>query len=210
MTSINWETRLDVMSSNDTFTEFHNKVTNAIDRHAPLRTVVVKTKKKPNPWITKGTINSCQRLRTAFNKTLLPNCTAIELRNQLTRLKRRSKILYYQNLCLDYRNNSKKLWQIINEVSGKIKDKSSVIECLKINNIRTYSSKKITNKFGSYFSKVGGMFASKIKNLIQSENHYLNKISGLQKSIFLSPVTEIEIEKIIIICRINRAVAWME
>ena len=41
------------------------------------------------------------------------------------------------------------------------------------------------------------MFASKIKNSIHSDNHYLNKISGLQKSIFLSPVTETEIEKIV-------------
>ena len=41
------------------------------------------------------------------------------------------------------------------------------------------------------------MFASKIKNSIQSENHYLNKISHLQQSIYLSPVTEVEIEKII-------------
>ena len=49
VTSIYWETRLDVMSSNDAFTEFHNNVT-----------------------------NSCQRLRAAFKKTLLPDCTAIE------------------------------------------------------------------------------------------------------------------------------------
>ena len=203
VTSINWDTKLDVKSSNNAFTEFHNTLTDAINCHAPPRTVMVRTKKKPNPWITKGTINSCQRLRTAYNKTLLPSCTAIDLenykthRNLLTRLKRRSKMLYYQNLCLDYRNNSKKLWQVINEVSGKIKDKSSLIEFLKINNIITYSSNKITNEFGNYFSKVGGLFASKIKNLIHTDTHYLTKLSGLQKSIFLLPVTEKEIEKII-------------
>ena len=203
VSSINWNTKLNVKSSNDSFTEFHKTLTDTIDRHAPPRTVMIRTKKKPNPWITKGTINSCQRLRTSYSKTLLPNCPEIDKenykthRNLLTRLKRRSKMLYYQNLCLDYRNNSKKLWQIINEVSGKIKDKSSVIECLKINNIRTYSSSKITNEFGNYFSKVGNQFASKIKKPTHADTHYLNKISSIQKSVFLIPVTETEIEKII-------------
>ena len=93
VTSINWDTKLDVKSSNDAFTEFHNTLTDAIDRHAPSRTVMVRTKKKPNPWITKGTINNCQRLRTAYSKTLLPSCTVIDKenykthRNLLTRLK---------------------------------------------------------------------------------------------------------------------------
>ena len=78
MTSINWDAELTKMSSNDVFTKFHDTIIEIIDCHAPLRSVETKHKKNPNPWITKGIINSCQRLRLSYKITLLPTCTDVE------------------------------------------------------------------------------------------------------------------------------------
>ena len=48
-------------------------------------------------------------------------------------------------MCTDFKSNTKKLWTIINEVSGKTNDKSCLIDSLKINNIMECNGKKISN-----------------------------------------------------------------
>ena len=55
----------------------------------------------------------------------------------------------------------KKLPGIINEMSVRHNNKSSLIDCLKINNVLKYDAAKITNKFGEYFSSVGKDFAKR-------------------------------------------------
>ena len=51
--------------------------------------------------------------------------------------------------------NGKKMWDMINKINGKIKDKSCVIGHLKIENIKLYTGKEISNQFAKYFSNVG-------------------------------------------------------
>ena len=53
----------------------------------------------------------------------------------------------------------------------KKNDKSSLIEYLKINDVREYNAQKISNSFAKYFAGIGKQFASKIptpKNLPQT------------------------------------------
>ena len=132
-------------------------------------------------------MNSSQRLRKLYSRTITNNSEVDHLayktlRNILAKTKRLSKMLYYQNLCLEFKKNSKNLWQVINEVSGKIKDKSTAVDCLKINNVLTFSKQKITNEFGKYFSTVGPSFASKIPNPLKNSEVYLEKLSYHPKS----------------------------
>ena len=52
---------------------------------------------------------------------------------------------------------------LINEIAGK-NNKSGLIEYLKINEVREYSTQKISNSFAKYFAGIGKQFASKIPN----------------------------------------------
>ena len=112
--NMNWQKELNMTSSNTGFTTFHNMTVDILNRFAPIKTVTITKLKKPNPWITKGIINSSQRLRKLYSKTLSTN-TEIDHINYkvrqsiLAKTKRLSKMLYYQNLCLEFKNNSKKL-----------------------------------------------------------------------------------------------------
>ena len=56
------------------------------------------------------------------------------------------------------------MWEIINKINGKIKDKSCVIDYLKIDNIKHHTGKEISNQFAKYFSSVGKNFALKLKH----------------------------------------------
>ena len=53
------------------------------------------------------------------------------------------------------------MWDMINKINGKLKDKNCVIDHLKIDNIKFQTGKEISNQFAKYFSSVGKNFAMK-------------------------------------------------
>ena len=46
------------------------------------------------------------------------------------------------------------MWDMINKINGKIKDKCCVIDYLQIDNIKLHTGKEILNQFAKYFSNV--------------------------------------------------------
>ena len=115
----------------------------------------------------------------------------------LDKLKRSEKISYYHTKCSDFKNNVKKLWELINQVIGKMVDKSNVISHITVNETEILNEKAIANKFGKYFSSVGKTFAGKVKNSKRKITYYNDKITRNPKSIYLYCTTEIEIKKLI-------------
>ena len=73
----------------------------------------------------------------------------------LDKLKRSSKISYYHLKCTEYKNNARKLWEIINKVIGKTSDKGGIINYIRVNDVDILNEKEIANEFGKYFSTVG-------------------------------------------------------
>ena len=73
------------------------------------------------------------------------------------RIKRKAKKEYYSKLCSDLKRDSRKLWKVINKVSGKTNDKTSLIDELKSD-----KDKQISNCFAKYFSEVGRNCFNKI------------------------------------------------
>ena len=98
---------------------------------------------------------------------------------------------------LSSKTKTKKLWKIINEVSGKINNKDGLIDSLKVDNIHVYASQKIANTFGKYFATVGEKFANKIPKPNRNIDDYLSRIRLNERSLFMTPCTEIEVQKLI-------------
>ena len=115
----------------------------------------------------------------------------------LDKLKRISKISYYHTKCSEFKNNAKKLWELINKIIGKTSDKSSIINYIKVNEVDILNEKEIANEFGKYFSTVGKTFASQVKTPKHSNIYYIDKIIQNPKSIYLYCTTEPEIKKLI-------------
>ena len=82
--------------------------------------------------------------------------------NVLRKIIRYAKVQFYLNMCYKYKTQTKKLWKVINEIAGKHSNKSSLIEYLKIDNIKEFGAKKISNRFAKYFAGVGKCFAERI------------------------------------------------
>ena len=143
-------------------TNLHNKLVAKIEHFTPVRTYNVNPKRAHrDPWLMSGihiSVCKCKRLYCEFLHNKSNEATEMKYRayaKLLGRLKRHAKLSYYDEKCRTYKYNTKKLWGIINEISVRHNDKSSLIDCFKINNVLEYDAAKITNKFGEYFSSVG-------------------------------------------------------
>ena len=75
-------------------------------------------------------------------------------RNLLNRLKRTTMKNYYATKCTEYRDNTRKLWQVINQTIGKTKHRS-IIPFISIEGIKTYDAKRISNEFGKFYANLG-------------------------------------------------------
>ena len=91
----------------------------------------------------------------------------------------------------------KNLWQLINNISGKVNNKTELVECLSIINIDHYDANGITNEFGKHFSTVGKKFAEAIPTPVKLSRSFIEKIILNEKSMFLYEVTESEIQNLI-------------
>ena len=76
-------------------------------------------------------------------------------------------------------------------------DKSSVIEHLKIGNIDIYDTKLMAEEFAKHFSSVGSRYAKKITNPHNTFTQYIANIPNNPKSMFMTPTSKFEIERMI-------------
>ena len=115
----------------------------------------------------------------------------------LKKLLRRSKLDYFNKKCLEYKQNSRKLWQLINQVINKISRKSQVIESLRIDNLLRYSPMEITKGLCNHFATVGKTYTDKVQPPRVLVETYNEKINMNNLSMFLSPTDREEIKSLI-------------
>ena len=118
-------------------------------------------------------------------------------RNTLQKAIRYCKSQYYLNKCIEYKNNSRKLWNLINSKISKCNNKTDSIDKIKVENIYKTDAKSITNTLCKHFSTVGKNYTEKIPNSITNINAYIQKITNNNKTLFLTPTTEQEISSMI-------------
>ena len=137
------------------------------------------------PWLTTGLKRCIDKNKKYYCKSLknIKDSSArthyLAYNTTLQKSLKLAKQEYHREKCLEYQKNTKKLWQLINKVSGHINDKSTTIDCITVNGIKQYQGTYIANSLASYFANVGKEFAGKIPNLSQSVKSYLE---ALQKN----------------------------
>ena len=115
----------------------------------------------------------------------------------LSKVRRSAKCYHYLKVCEKFRNNTSKLWQVINEISGTLSDKSGIIDHITIDAIEYSQPKQIANKFGKYFGNIGKKFANKIPKSLKSVTTYLKKVRQNRSSLLMNLCTTFEIKRLI-------------
>ena len=206
------KTSLQSLDYNDKFTsnisldnktkEFLEMLTSEIEYFLPKKTKLVKYEHlQRDPWITSALMKSMNKSKKLYMKQLqghdIDHTIYKNYNDVLKKVKRYAKKQFYVDKCTEYRANTRQLWITINRLVKTQHDKSNVISQLQIDGMECTNPQTISNKFCSYFSNVGKTFASRIPPPKQSIDMYLNKIRRNEQSLFLSPTTEAEVQKLI-------------
>lgn len=149
-----------------------------------------KHKKSRKPWIDATLlkrIKTRDKLFATFIQTKNLNQLAEykKMRNKLTSDIKRARNLYYENKFNSISNDSRKVWNCVNELRNK-KERESISEIL-IEGI-PYSGVSLANKFNEYFLKAG--LCTPLPTNGISCTSYINSSDA---SIFMSPTTTQEI-----------------
>ena len=190
LSGITWD---NVITENvDTsFNVFHDTVCTIIDKHSPVKSRSINVKKLwKEPWITKGLQKCIRKQKLLYQDSIRSGANPLatlkyrEYRNILVKIKHEVHKEYYANKCFEFKHNTKKLWQLINDISRKTNNKTELVECLHINNIDCYDASSIVNEFGKYFSYVAKSFAESIPAPKKSIKKFIDKMLLNEKVCF--------------------------
>ena len=152
----------------EAFSNLHESILAVINKIGPFETFSPgKHKYRKDPWLPVGLLKSIKKQILLYKETLRANVSSETInkycayRNMLMKIKHHCKSQFYLNKCIEFRSNSKPLWKVINNITGKVSNKQQVVEYLKVDGIPHYDSVKITNTFNDHFSSVGRSYAYK-------------------------------------------------
>ena len=117
-------------------------------------------------------------------------------RNYVTSKLRQAKSRYYYDKLCNVKNNTRKVWQCINNLLGKNKGKFVNIDSVKLDDKTITDKDKIANAFNDFFVNIG--YNLSVQQTITSDikfDSFLN--DTVIPSIFLQPITSREIIEIV-------------
>ncbi len=153
-----------------------NKIVTVMNAIAPEREITIKPSKLIHePWMSKGLLESSKKCDKMFKKVhgLSKDDPKFDeykaYGNFYNKLKRRAKQTFYTQKFIAYKNNAKKLWGLMKDITKKSHDKTTFCNSFTIDGRIINDPKQISNSFCKFYRTVGVKFASKIS---QSKKHF--------------------------------------
>ena len=198
-----WSELLPTLCCNEAFNLFHQILSDIVNTHSPVVTRVIKgDRKRHDPWITGGILRSLTKQKKLYKKSRdVASGKVIDeykiYKATLQKIIHRSKQDYFMKKCIEYKSNTKKMWNLINSVVRKSNNKHNIIDCLRKENLVLTNENEIANEFGKYSASIGKNSAEKIPRAKNTIDHYWSKITSESSLIYLFPTNNVEIENII-------------
>ena len=156
LNNVEWERLLIEDDVDQNFTLFHDKFKELYNNHFPIKTKNVSIKRIQNPWITSGLLNSIRQKNLMFKNLKLGNVNRLNYnayRNRLNALIRLTKRNYYMNIFSNFKNNTKKLWQTINNMTKSNTTQTKLNTIINDDKIIT-DPIDISNTFNDFFTNI--------------------------------------------------------
>ncbi|XP_065639635.1 uncharacterized protein LOC136072356 [Hydra vulgaris] len=171
---------------NAIYNKFFNTFFSVYDANFPVSEITLKPKTLSSPWITKGLKKSSkikQKLYIKYLKTKSHANLRIykNYKTLFEKIRKNLKKNYYSNLITKYKNDSKQIWKILKEITGKQKTCSNFLpKMIKINNV--YEPNEIAKEFNKYYTDIGSRLADRIPSTSISFNDFLTTSNNLLSS----------------------------
>ena len=195
-----WDQVLMLEDVNISFNAFMSTFMHHFNALFPAKTFYLN-KNKNNKWMTKGLLVSRNKLRI-LNDLKRSTQVSVELRCYINKyqliyknLLKEAKKMENNKFILSSKNKTKGIWQVINKESGKLPYNNYNMQ-LRNNTELITDPSIISEKFNSYFINI-------VKDLLNKNSAYQPKhtsqhdIKTCPWSMFLSPITENEVENVI-------------
>ena len=196
-----WNVLLSNTDCNTNFNAFCDHLNSVMEAVAPLVAVKITGKQRfVEPWMTTGLETTILKNKKLCHQTLRVTSMPKDLeqyknhRNLLNRLKRKAMKDYYDDRVKQYKDNTRHLWQLLNQTIGKCKNKGSIIPYITVDGVRTYTPKKIAENFGKFHSTVGQNLSATIPAGEKNIDHYLSQIPHSGKSVVMRQTNQTEVE----------------
>ena len=177
-----------------------------LDEACPLRRIKIKKYTLPKkPWISRGLLHSISIKNKLFKISMsFPSTKNKEefkkYKNVLTQLIRKAKARYFEKSFVEARGDQKHTWRLINSLLGRSQKSSFPNEMLRGDGTFSSDKQEIVNLLNAHFVSIGEKTANASHVSPNNNNNDLFKDHmppPSDKSMFLSPVTEIELKQII-------------
>ena len=177
---------------NQLWSEWKTKFQLIVDKHAPIRSKRVRSKN--SPWISidlKQRMHMRDVLKIKAIKSNNPHdwVNFRRMRNKVNTDIKSAKELYYKNKFINTDNDPRKTWQLINELTSRKSDKSSIKE-LKLNGVSIINAPDLSNAFNNHFSSIGPKLANDIPLSDGNCTSYQEYINGIDKSFQFRPTND--------------------
>jgi len=168
---------------------------NLYNEHFPKVRKYISAKRLHKPWLTQDILNSIKQKCNLFKMQklgIIDHQVHMQYRNNLTQYIRTAKISYYRGIYNNFRSNTKKIWETINELRDKqqLKTKTS---SLHYNGHYIDNPEDIAEAFNEHFTNV----AIHLNRLLPSpDSNIPDYLQGnFLNSMFIPPVSPHQISK---------------
>ena len=128
---------------------------NIFNSTCPLLTIQISNRRLENPWITSGIIKSSRNKNKLFKDYKIGAVSYeqyCKYRNLFNKIVQQSKKTYYKNIFSNFKHNTKKIWETINELQSKFKTKQNYE--LEINGKKITNPKEVSEEFNRFYTNI--------------------------------------------------------
>ena len=208
-----WTRLQNISDCNLAFDIYFKIINEGYDKYFPLK-MISRKREKDKKWMTSGLRKSCAGKSKLYKKYLSKptynnRLTYNRYRNLLSKVCRLSREHYYENIINETKSSLKNLWKVFGPIINPARNKNSCkIDKIKINGQVLDNENEIANHFNSYFCNIGKKLADKICSKETDLKKYMKNPNP--NSIFISPVTESELYKIISKLNTNKSIGLID
>ena len=186
------------------FDSFSKALNDLYCKSFPIKVKYITAKQLSNPWIT-SRIRQLIKIKSnyfqSFKMGVITKSENNSFKNKVKCLIDKTKVSYYKNVFQSNKNDIKKTWTTIRSLISKNYKQNTSIKKIIHENIEFINSDEISHIFNEYYSTV----AHDLENdLPQNTLDPISYVTTNPHSMFLSPVTESECNKLIMNLKISK------
>ena len=190
-----WDVLDNFQDPNDMWREWKIKFLNVVNTHAPLRTKRVRSKRCP--WITSA-LNKRMQKRDIMNLKAIRSKNPQDWgefkrpRNKVNINIKIAKESYYKQSFTEHKNDSRRTWQTINELTSSKSNTSSIKELI-VNGVSTNKTTDLAIVFNEHFSTIGPKLANEIPWEANGDKRFLEYLNITDQRFFFTATNSSQI-----------------